>query len=119
MPLFEFRCVSCKRRFTKLLGMTADSAPPVCPRCGSGDVKKLISRFSRVRSEDQVLDSLEDAAMSSDTGDPRNARKWMKEVGSQLADDGEDDVGEMMEEAEREMFDGASCGDSCEAEDLD
>ncbi len=116
MPLYDFRCVSCERRFTKLVGMTADSAAPVCPKCGSSNVKKLISRFARVRSEDQVLDSLEDAALTHDLEDPRSARRWMKEVGSQMADDGEDDIGEMMEEAEREMFDGVSSDDSSDLE---
>lgn len=111
MPLYEYKCADCQRKFAKLVGMTSDSAEPQCPKCGSGDVKKLISKFSQVRSEDQVLDSLEDAAMSSDLENPRSARRWMKEVGSQLADDGDDDVDEMMEEAEREMFEpGADSG---------
>ncbi len=117
MPLYDFRCNNCERRFTRLVGMTADSAAPICPKCGSADVKKLISRFSRVRSEDQVIDSLEDAAMTGDMDDPRSARRWMKEVGSQMADDGEEDIGEMMEEAEREMFDGPSDDDSSGVEE--
>ena len=108
MPLYEFCCSSCNRKFTQLLGMTADSSEPACPKCGSGDVKKLISRFSRLRSEDEVLESMEDSLLSSDIEDPKSMRKFMREMGKGLDEDGGDDLEEYMEEAEREIYDGPS-----------
>ena len=87
--------------------MTADSREPKCPKCGSANARKLISRFSRARSEDDRLDSLEDAALAGGD-DPTAMSKLMREMGKDL---GEDDAGEMdeyIEEAEREMYEGGN-----------
>jgi putative FmdB family regulatory protein len=45
MPIFEFRCNSCSRKFATLVGMTADGSDIVCPHCGAHEATKLISRF--------------------------------------------------------------------------
>jgi putative FmdB family regulatory protein len=53
MPLFEYRCDKCGKRFTFLVGMTADKSKPSCPKCAGRKVTKLISRIARVgRSKD-------------------------------------------------------------------
>lgn len=53
MPLYEYRCEKCKRRFSLLVGVTAEKAPLRCPRCGSARATKLISRIAPVvRGED-------------------------------------------------------------------
>lgn len=112
MPLFEFRCSGCGKRFSQLIGMTADSSDPHCPKCGSTRANKLISRFSRVRSEDERLDSLEDAAFAGGAEDPASMRKLMKEMGSELEDEGGEDFDELMDEAERELYDGEGEADA-------
>ena len=60
MPIFEYRCGDCRRRFSALVGVVADAAAPRCPRCGSEQISKLISRFAVARSEDDMLDALAD-----------------------------------------------------------
>ena len=105
MPLFDYRCSRCNKRFTQLVGMTADSKLPACPACGSRDVKKLISRFSRIKGDDERLDSFEDAALSAED-DPRAMRRLMGEMGKELGEDGEEGIDELVDEAEREMYDG-------------
>lgn len=45
MPLYEFVCVPCGKRFEKLQ-KNQDEEAPVCPACGSKEVKKEISSFS-------------------------------------------------------------------------
>ena len=60
MPLFEFRCEACAKRFTFLTGVIAENSEPACPRCGSVQLKKLISRVARGRSEDDRMDALAD-----------------------------------------------------------
>ena len=116
MPIYEFRCSNCNRKFTQLIGMTSDSLEPQCPRCGSINVTKLISRFSRVRSEDEILDNMEDALLSSDMEDPRSMQKFMNEMGKGLDEDSEGDLEECVEEAEREIYDGPSCENNREPE---
>lgn len=113
MPVFEFKCKQCSKRFAKLVGMTADSTNPVCPKCGSQELDKLISRFTRGRSEDEVLESFEDAATTADIEDPKKMSKLMREMGRTLSDDGEDDIDALLDEAEKEVYDGTdSAGDA-------
>ncbi len=46
MPLFEYRCNSCKKVFTMLLLSDREEKEVKCPYCESKDVKKEISAFS-------------------------------------------------------------------------
>lgn len=115
MPLFEFRCRECGRRFSQLIGMTADSSEPCCTHCGSTNVMKLISRFSRLRGEDEKLDALEDAALRGDPDDPRSMHRLMGEMAREMGDDLDEDVDELMDEAEREVYDGETGGDNTDA----
>lgn len=118
MPLFEFRCSSCRAKFTQLIGMTADSRDPSCPKCGGTEVTKLVSRFMRLRSDDERLDSFEDVALTADPDDPRAMSRLMREMGREIADeDGEEDFEEFIDEAEREMYDGETSEQGPEAGD--
>jgi putative FmdB family regulatory protein len=57
MPLFEYRCDECGRRFTMLVGVTAEKAKLRCPKCGSLKATKLISRIARTsKGEDDEFD---------------------------------------------------------------
>jgi putative FmdB family regulatory protein len=42
LPLYDYDCAACGRRFEVIHGVHADS-PAVCPLCGSGPVRKAIS----------------------------------------------------------------------------
>ena len=52
MPIYEYLCLDCKKPFSWLVGVIADSEKPHCERCGCPDLLKLISRVARVRSKD-------------------------------------------------------------------
>jgi putative FmdB family regulatory protein len=42
MPLYEFECEDCHKRFERIQKFT-DPTPDVCPTCGKGPVRKLFS----------------------------------------------------------------------------
>ena len=42
MPLYDYDCAACGRRFEVIHGVHADP-PAACPLCGSGPVRKAIS----------------------------------------------------------------------------
>jgi putative FmdB family regulatory protein len=106
MPIFEFTCNDCRtgRRFSTLVGVVADAAPPTCPACGGVNLTKAVSRFARLRSEDDAIDSLAERADNLDESDPRAMRALMREMAGELGEDADDDVDAAMEEA----FDGGS-----------
>jgi putative FmdB family regulatory protein len=57
MPLFEYLCSKCARKFEVLVGVTAEKASTACPDCGSKQCRKLISRIARTpKSEDDLGD---------------------------------------------------------------
>ena len=43
MPLYEFECESCHRRFERIQQKFSDPPPDVCPHCGQGPIRKLMS----------------------------------------------------------------------------
>lgn len=120
MPIFEYTCNACAniRKFSILVGVVADVAPPACPKCGSTDLKKAVSRFARVRSEDEALDALADRADSADLDDPATMRRFMKEMASEMGEDMEgEDFEQMMEEAMDEEAGGGSGGEAAGSDD--
>lgn len=99
MPIFEFTCDDCGRRFSALVGVVADPEPPSCPRCGGVALTKQVSRFARVRSEDEVIESLADETTYGDIeNDPKAMRRWVREMGHAMDEDLEEDFEAALEE---------------------
>ena len=46
MPLFEFRCKKCGKKFEELVMSATKDEKLNCPHCGSTRVEKLISTFA-------------------------------------------------------------------------
>lgn len=105
MPIFEFMCEECHRTFSVLVGVVSNSREPVCPKCGGKKLTKLISRFSRLRSEEDKLESLADESLLGDVeNDPKAMRKWVREMGKAM----DEDMGDDLEAALEEEMSGAS-----------
>ncbi len=99
MPIFEYTCDGCGRRFSALVGVVASAKPPACPRCGGTALTKQVSRFARLRSEDETLDSLADESSFGDIeNDPRAMRKWVQEMGKAMDEDLDEDFEAALEE---------------------
>ncbi|MDP2856537.1 MAG: zinc ribbon domain-containing protein [Bacillota bacterium] len=54
MPIFEYKCRTCKTKFERLVGHNGEKI--TCPDCRSPDVTKLFSAFS-ARSGDKAIAS--------------------------------------------------------------
>jgi putative FmdB family regulatory protein len=44
MPVYEYACKCCKKKF-EVLKKFSDTAPVTCPKCGSEDVEKKYGTF--------------------------------------------------------------------------
>jgi len=44
MPLYEFQCRTCGRRFESLIRLGQEGSAR-CPSCGGPDIRKLVSGF--------------------------------------------------------------------------
>lgn len=57
MPVFEYRCEDCNKKFEILHLSNSKLDEVVCPHCGSKNYKKLLSRIAKPVSEDSDFDS--------------------------------------------------------------
>ncbi|MFA0767170.1 MAG: hypothetical protein OXFUSZZB_000498 [Candidatus Fervidibacter sp.] len=109
MPLYEFRCNQCGKVFTFLVGVVADNTDPYCPRCGSTQLTKLISRIRAHLSEETRLDNLASSFENLDISDnpsPRELRSVMRRLTSALGDEVDREVIDEMEAAMEEELRG-------------
>ena len=107
MPIYEYECHGCRRRVSLLVLRPSTAPPPSCPRCGSGDLSRLMSRFATVKSEDARLDSLADSSSFGDLdeNDPGSVARFMKKMGKEFGDDMGDDFEAAVDEAMSESGD--------------
>jgi putative FmdB family regulatory protein len=116
MPLYEYSCRACSKQFTFLAGVISDNSDASCPRCGSQDLAKLISRVARGRSDDERMEAMAERMETKDLDDPGSLRQFAREMGRELsAETGEDmsDEMEAMIEAEASGdMDGGGLGGS-------
>lgn len=112
MPIYEYLCHDCRRRVSMLVRSISNPGKPVCPRCGGGRLDRLMSRFARVRSEEDRLDALADPSALGDVdeNDPQSVARWAKKMGKELGEDVGEDFDQMMDEAMNEDAGGEGKG---------
>ena len=101
MPIYEYECRGCRRRVSLLVRSLASHSEPRCPRCGSAELSRLMSRFATVKSEDSRLDSLADPSQYGDLdeNDPKSVARFMKRMGKEMGEDMGEDLDAAMDEA--------------------
>ena len=89
MPIYEYVCLDCGRKFTLFKLNIVEKDEDRCPYCGSTNIKKLVSRVRFVMSEDERLEKLADPSNWSglDENDPKSIAKFMKKMGNELGED--------------------------------
>ena len=126
MPIYDYRCGSCRRR-SSLFYQTfsaAETAQPRCEHCGSEAVTRLVSRVAVMKSDDSRLEDMADPSAFGDVdeNDPRSIARWARRMGDQMGEDMGDDFKEMVDQMEAgempdeadgaaAMDDGADFGD--------
>jgi len=101
VPIYEYECQGCRRRLSLLIRTMSAAEAPRCPRCGSAELSRLMSRFATVKSEDARLDSLADPSSLGDLdeNDPRSVAQFVKKMGHEMGEDLGEDLDAAMDEA--------------------
>ncbi|HEY7653304.1 MAG TPA: zinc ribbon domain-containing protein [Methylomirabilota bacterium] len=101
VPIYEYECQGCRRRVSLLIRTAQAAEGPRCPRCGSAQLSRLMSRFATVKSEDARLDSLADSSSLGDLdeNDPRSVAQFVKKMGHEMGEDLGEDLDAAMDEA--------------------
>ena len=102
MPIYEYRCDDCGR--VSRLFLRSFSAEPAlrCTRCSGTRLRKLVSRFAVMRSEESRLEDLADPSTFADVdeNDPRSVARWARRLGKEMGEDLGDDFDEAIEQME-------------------
>lgn len=90
MPIHEYRCGRCGRRFVEFFRTFAEVRDPAaCPHCGGPDISRLPPRVRLMRSEESRLEDLSDPSSFGDVdeSDPRSVARWAKRMGQEMGED--------------------------------
>jgi putative FmdB family regulatory protein len=101
MPIYEYRCGHCKKKVEILVLRRQEKAEPNCPACGGKNLRRLVSRFVSLKSEEARMESLADPSNLSglDENDPASMARWLKRMGKELGEDaGSDEIDQMADE---------------------
>jgi putative FmdB family regulatory protein len=68
MPIYEYRCQKCRRRFSIFWRTFSDvdATQVTCKHCGADNVTRLVSRVRVVRSEDSRMEDMADPSAWGD-----------------------------------------------------
>jgi putative FmdB family regulatory protein len=102
MPIYEYRCLDCGRYQSVLVRTYADPTDLSCPRCKGVHLKKLVSKFAVLHSEEARLEELADPSTLGDVdeNDPKSVARWARKMGEQVGEDLGDDFNEMVDRME-------------------
>ncbi len=48
MPIYEYRCERCQKRFERMVSFRQANTPVLCPHCGASETRKQFSTFATV-----------------------------------------------------------------------
>jgi len=89
MPVYQYRCLNCKKRFEVFLSYQEYGVKSVsCPHCASEQVQRRIGRIRITKSEESRMDSLTDpSGLEGLENDPRALGKMMRKMGNEMGED--------------------------------
>jgi putative FmdB family regulatory protein len=101
MPIYEYRCRDCRRVSSFLILNLQDPFTPVCGKCGSESLERILSRVNVRLSEESRLERLADPSQWSglDENDPKSMARMLKKLGQEMGEDFPGEVDQMVEEA--------------------
>ncbi len=105
MPIYEYRCLDCRRRSSIFVRRMSSDAKPVCAHCGGRRLSRLLSKFAVHRGG---VDPGDPSSMDDfDESDPRAVARWARQM--------KDEAGEELGPEFDEMVDRIEAGEDPEA----
>lgn len=104
MPFYDYRCQACGKPARLQFSYSEyGKVQPVCPHCGSLEIKRRISRVALGKSEDARVESMMDgdSLAGLDENDPRSLGKFMRKMGNEMGEDLGDEFNEVVDRLEK------------------
>jgi putative FmdB family regulatory protein len=89
MPIYQYRCQNCKKRFEVFLSFKEYGEKSVqCPHCTSEKIQRRIGRIRVAKSEESRMDALTDpSGLEGLENDPRALGKMMRKMGNEMGEE--------------------------------
>jgi putative FmdB family regulatory protein len=89
MPIYQYRCLNCKKRFEIFLSYQEYGVKSVlCPTCASDQVQRRIGRIRIAKSEESRMDDLTDISdLDGLENDPRALGKMMRKMSNEMGEE--------------------------------
>ncbi len=85
MPIYEYRCASCRRRTSVFVRSVSSPVTAACEHCGSGELTRLMSRFAVQRGGGDLDD---DGGLGDvDENDPQSVARWARRMKDEMGED--------------------------------
>lgn len=122
MPIYEYRCRSCRRNVSLFFRSVAAAAEPRCPNCGGTELERLFSRVvvrrgARSGAPEPPNESTENELGGTDWGqdpygeesfpdfdddtDPREIARWTRQMSAQMGEPLEPELDQALTDIER------------------
>ena len=103
MPLYEYRCLDCNRRFDVSMTYAEYGTKEVtCQHCKSKNVTRRIGRIRIARSDDNRLDNFSDPSnLEGLENDPVALGKMMRRMSGELGEEMPDEFNEVVNRLEK------------------
>jgi putative FmdB family regulatory protein len=111
MPIYEYRCQECGRTSGFLVLNLQKPFVPVCQRCGSQSLERILSRVHVRLSEETRMERLADPMQwgGLDENDPKSMARMVKKMGQELGEDYPGEMDQLVDEAMEDL--GSKPGD--------
>ena len=98
MPVYEFVCNTCGGPVSVFVRTVNSPVNAVCERCGSGDLRRAISRFAVLRGSSSASF---DPDAGFDENDPRTMAAWARQMQQESGEDMGPEFDDMVSRLER------------------
>jgi putative FmdB family regulatory protein len=107
VPIYEYRCLDCRKRSSILLLSRTASPSPVCSHCQSPRLERLLSRFAAPKSDEARMESLADdeTLAGLDEQNPADVERLMKHMGNEMGEDFGDEMAEAIDSSDENRSD--------------
>jgi putative FmdB family regulatory protein len=89
MPTYDFVCLNCAQRFDIFLTYKEYGSKKVtCIHCGSGTVRRRLTKVRIAKSEESRMENMMDpSALEGMQDDPKALGQMMKKMGREMGED--------------------------------